>query len=187
MMDNRKIPAPFYAAAGAGDLAYRKLRELSDRVAEGMRTTDVETPLRNRAGELRTRAEMLRERANEHDFKADMNRWMEEAQRQAQLAQQKATRYYHDLIVHGERVIRGAEHGAAHTAGSVATVLESTAGQSKTGEVSRTEIGATDRTAELPHGGAATTAMGDGDGASGTGTKPVKRTRPTPPRKQPTA
>jgi len=41
--DTRKIPAPLYAAAGAGDLAYQQLRKLPERVAE----------LRERVAELR--------------------------------------------------------------------------------------------------------------------------------------
>ncbi|MBN1171893.1 MAG: hypothetical protein JXA67_06930 [Micromonosporaceae bacterium] len=74
-----KIPTPLYAAAGAGDLAYEKLRELPQKV----------TQLRGRVAELRPVVE-------------------ERVRRRAHAAQGKATAVFGDLVARGERVVRTA-------------------------------------------------------------------------------
>jgi hypothetical protein len=87
-----KLPAPVYAAAGAGDLAYQQLRKLPAKVAE------------------------LRERvtANEVDLKVDVDRFRKAARRNAaalasatQAAQDRATALYTQLVTRGEHVVSG--------------------------------------------------------------------------------
>jgi heparin binding hemagglutinin HbhA len=87
-----KLPAPVYAAAGAGDLAYQQLRKLPAKVAE------------------------LRERvvANEVDLRADVQRLRKAARRNAvavatatQAAQDRAAAIYSGLVARGEHVVRG--------------------------------------------------------------------------------
>jgi hypothetical protein len=87
-----KLPAPVYAAAGAGDYAYQQLRKLPGKVAE------------------------LRERvaANEVDLKADVERFRKAARRNAaalaqatQTAQDRAAALYDELVARGEHVVAG--------------------------------------------------------------------------------
>jgi heparin binding hemagglutinin HbhA len=89
---NNKLPAPVYAAAGAGDFAYQKLRKLPAKVAE------------------------LRERvaANEVDLKVDVVRLRKAARRNAaalatatQAAQERAVALYGELVARGEHVVTG--------------------------------------------------------------------------------
>ncbi len=88
----RKIPAPIYAAAGAGDLAYQQIRKL---VAE-LRPT-------------------VTEAVSEPRLRADLNKLRKVARRNAaafvssaQEAQERATAVYTDLVARGERVVRSA-------------------------------------------------------------------------------
>lgn len=82
-----KLPAPLYAAAGAGDLAYRRLRKLAPK-----------------AGELNLRGELdkVRERTR-RSAKAVLG----SAQAGAQAAQHRAATVYTDLVQHGKRVVAG--------------------------------------------------------------------------------
>ena len=84
----RRYPAPVYAAAGAGDLAYRTLRTIPARVAE----------LRDRSGAPEFDVERLRgvARRNAAAFVAG-----------AQAAQEKAVAIYTDLVARGEKVVKG--------------------------------------------------------------------------------
>jgi heparin binding hemagglutinin HbhA len=102
----RKIPTPLYAAAGAGDLAYQRLRRLPEQVAQ-----------------LRARVEELRPAVAETDFRSDITRlrgvarrnaadFLATAQQGAQVAQDKAVALYTELVARGEKVVstaRGAE------------------------------------------------------------------------------
>lgn len=88
----RKIPAPLYAAAGAGDLAYQQLRKL---VAE-LRPT-------------------VTEAVSEPRLRADLGKLRKVARRNAaavrsgaQVAQERATALYTDLVARGQRVVRSA-------------------------------------------------------------------------------
>jgi hypothetical protein len=96
----RKYPAPLYAAAGAGELAYQKLRTLPAKVAE----------LRGRAGSNELDVERLRSvaRRNAAAFVAG-----------AQAAQEKAVALYTDLVARGEQVVQG---GAKSAEGAVAEI-----------------------------------------------------------------
>jgi len=93
-----RIPGPVYAAAGAGDLAYEKLRALPERVAH----------LRGRVAELRP---VVAESVSAS--RADLDRLREVARRNAatlvsgaQAAQDKAAAVYSELVVRGEQVVR---------------------------------------------------------------------------------
>jgi hypothetical protein len=84
------IPAPLYAAAGAGELAYQKLRKLPEVAARTVRT------------------------ARERDFNAEWARVRESAQRstavvvaKAATAQERAATGYRNLIARGEQVVNG--------------------------------------------------------------------------------
>jgi len=93
----RKIPAPLYAAAGAGDLAYQRLRKLPEQVAN----------LRERVAELRP---AVSEAVAETNLRADFERLSNAARRNlvagAQLATERAAAVYTELVNRGERVVR---------------------------------------------------------------------------------
>jgi heparin binding hemagglutinin HbhA len=120
------IPAPLYAAAGAGDLAYRQLRKLPDLYVDlAGKAVDNGADLRERAvattAELRERAaEAVREanrQANEAAAKLriadfDVERLREAAMRNAaafvagaQAAQDRAVAVYGELVARGERLV----------------------------------------------------------------------------------
>jgi len=100
--DTRKIPAPLYAAAGAGDLAYQQLRKLPERVAE----------LRERVAEFRP---AVTEAVNERRLRADLG-WLRHTARRnavavvngAQAAQERAVAVYGELVARGERIVASA-------------------------------------------------------------------------------
>jgi hypothetical protein len=93
----RKIPAPLYAAAGAGDLAYQQLRKLPEQVAN----------LRERVAELRP---AVSDAVSETNLRADFERLSTSARRNfvagAQLATERAAALYTELVNRGERVVR---------------------------------------------------------------------------------
>jgi heparin binding hemagglutinin HbhA len=98
-----RIPAPLYAAAGAGDLAYQQLRKLpakvtqfSDRAAASLRTAN-ETA-------AHTAAE-LREKAGTTDFDKLRDSATTTAVALAQAASERALAVYTALVAHGERVV----------------------------------------------------------------------------------
>jgi heparin binding hemagglutinin HbhA len=98
-----KIPAPLYAAAGAGDVAYEQLRklpavlnELSDRAAASLRIYN------EQAG---TKAAELRGKAQETDFVALRDSAATAAVTFAQTAQERAIAVYNELVARGERVV----------------------------------------------------------------------------------
>ncbi|GGN15097.1 ElaB/YqjD/DUF883 family membrane-anchored ribosome-binding protein [Actinoplanes campanulatus] len=98
-----KIPAPLYAAAGAGDAAYEQLRklpavltELSDRATASLKSYN------EQAG---TKAAELRGKAQETDFVALRDSATTAAVNFAQVAQERAIAVYNDLVARGERVV----------------------------------------------------------------------------------
>jgi len=98
-----RFPAPLYAAAGAGDLAYQQLRklpakvtELSDRAAASLRTAN-ETATSTAAG--------LREKASTTDFDKLRDSAASSAVALAQAASERALAVYTALVAHGERVV----------------------------------------------------------------------------------
>jgi len=98
-----KFPAPLYAAAGAGDIAYEQLRklpgvvtELSERAAASLRTYN------EQAG---VKAAQLREKASTTDFDALRGNAASVATSFAQLAQERAVAAYTALVARGEKVV----------------------------------------------------------------------------------
>jgi hypothetical protein len=131
-----RIPAPIYAAAGAGDLAYEQLRRLPAVVTElrgkatagtadlRQRAVDTRDELRERAAstlkDARETAADLRGKATESDF--DLEHLREIARRNAhavlagaQAAQARAVEVYHQLVLRGEKVVGGGVVQAADT------------------------------------------------------------------------
>ncbi len=98
-----RFPAPLYAAAGAGDLAYQQLRklpavvsELSERAAESLRSAN------EQAG---SKAASLRDKATTTDFDALRTNAASVANTFAQVAQERAFAVYTALVARGERVV----------------------------------------------------------------------------------
>ncbi|HEY2671544.1 MAG TPA: hypothetical protein VGJ07_14395 [Rugosimonospora sp.] len=96
---NTKIPAPLYAAAAVGDIAYQRLRKLPATVTE----------LRGRVSGADLDVDRLRGGAGGH-----VERLRSAAQRNvstlvtnAQAAQERAQAIYTDLVARGEEVVRG--------------------------------------------------------------------------------
>lgn len=90
-MSKRDMPHPIYAAAGAGDLAYQKLRqlpELTERVLRGASQG----------------AHQLRQRAADVG-RIDLPRVRESAQRHTDAVVARATAGYRNLVERGERVV----------------------------------------------------------------------------------
>ena len=106
-----RFPAPLYAAAGAGDLAYQQLRklpavinELSDRAAAS---------LKNANETATTTATSLREKATTTDLDKLRNSAASGAAAFAQVAQERALAVYTALVARGERVVGTGVIGAA--------------------------------------------------------------------------
>jgi multidrug efflux pump subunit AcrA (membrane-fusion protein) len=119
---NTRFPAPLYAAAGAGDLAYQQLRklpavmtELSERAAASLRTANEQAT---------TKAGELRERANTTDFDALRGNAASVATTVAQIAQDRAVTLYTALVARGERVVGSGVVGAADVVNADLEVTE---------------------------------------------------------------
>jgi heparin binding hemagglutinin HbhA len=125
-----KIPGPVYAAAGAGDLAYQKLRKLPEvlnvltgRAAAGTaelreravaNSADLRERARTAAASLRAANAAAAEAAGEAAGERSRERLRKVARRNAaafvtgaQAAQERATAVYEDLVARGARVIGG--------------------------------------------------------------------------------
>lgn len=109
-----KIPGPVYAAAGAGDLAYRQLRKLPAALSQLTGKAAAGT------AELRERAAVnsaeLREKAvsGTVELREVARRNAVAVVAGAQVAQEKAAAVYEELVARGARVIgRSAETAAA--------------------------------------------------------------------------
>ena len=119
----RKIPSPLYAAAGAGDLAYQRLRKLPEQVSS----------LRERVSELRP---AVSDAVSETNLRADLDRLRQVARRNAativagaQQASERAAAVYTQLVVRGEKVVRNVQGAEATvevrtTAGAVTATAE---------------------------------------------------------------
>jgi hypothetical protein len=118
----KNIPAPVYAAAGAGDLAYRQLRklpalyaDLSGRAANN--GTELRDELQKRAADAVRQANATLRQANEAAAKLrgtefDVDRLRDAAMRNAaafvagaQAAQERAVALYAELVSRGEKVV----------------------------------------------------------------------------------
>jgi heparin binding hemagglutinin HbhA len=98
-----RIPAPLYAAAGAGDIAYQQLRklpavvsELSDRATASLKAAN---------DQASTRATSLRDKATTTDFDKLRDTAANSAVAFAQVASERALAVYTALVVRGERVV----------------------------------------------------------------------------------
>jgi len=103
-----RIPTPLYAAAGAADLAYQKLRDLQAKVTEqGIRPAGRELDV-----------ERLRSVARRNAAAVVAG---------AQAAQEKAVALYTDLVARGEKVVKGGARTAESTAAEIAATAEADA------------------------------------------------------------
>jgi len=123
-----RIPAPLYAAAGAGDLAYQQLRKLPTVVGElSGRAVAGSFELREKAvASLKaadTTAASLRDKAATTDLDKLRNQAVSNAVAFAQAAQERATAVYTALVSHGERVVGS---GVVQTADVVNADIEAT-------------------------------------------------------------
>ena len=98
-----RFPAPLYAAAGAGDLAYQQLRklpavvnELSDRATASLKAAN---------DQASTTATTLRDRATTTDFDKLRETATQSAVALAQTASERAIAFYTALVARGERVV----------------------------------------------------------------------------------
>ena len=98
-----RFPAPLYAAAGAGDLAYQQLRklpavvnELSDRASASLKAAN---------DQASTTATTLRDRATTTDFDKLRDTATHSAVAFAQIASERAIALYTALVARGERVV----------------------------------------------------------------------------------
>lgn len=92
-----ELPKPIYAAAGAGELAYRRLRKLPEMAVRTVRTAgQTAEQLRVRLGEEGDLADRLR---------ATAQRGTAVVKERAARAQQRATSGYQELVARGERVM----------------------------------------------------------------------------------
>ena len=117
-----RIPAPLYAAAGAGEMAYRQLlklptyaNDLSDKAANN--GAELRQQVITTTTELRERATKAYRQANERAVRLrkedlDVDRLRDLAMRNAgqfivtaQDLQDRAIRFYGDLVARGEKVV----------------------------------------------------------------------------------
>ncbi len=174
-----RIPAPLYAAAGAGELAYQQLRKLPAVVSElRTRVTADNVELRQKATEtLRTAtltAGSLRQKATtDLDLQklreaADLKRIREAADLDklfrnaavvvagAHAAQERALAVYGRLVARGERVVGAGVLEAAETVNAdietteAAPAVEATPAATGAKTVTEAETSKTTATAEVP-------------------------------------
>jgi len=106
-----RFPAPLYAAAGAGDLAYQQLRKLPAVLTE---LTDRATASLKTANETAsTTATSLRDKAATTDLDKLRSTAASSAAAFAQVAQERAIAVYTALVSRGERVVGTGVVGAA--------------------------------------------------------------------------
>ncbi|WFE26449.1 hypothetical protein O7623_24465 [Solwaraspora sp. WMMD791] len=190
----KRIPAPLYAVAGAGDLAFQQLRKLPTAVTELTGKATVTT------ADLRTKAAQstaeLRERANSG---TDLDRLRTLALRNrdavlagAQAASQRAMAIYGTLVAHGERVVGTGVVRAADTVTADMEATEAPAQVTATTQREPEPTRATVATATEAPAATATEASTAAEAAQATaptaaaeapakinGSKPTKRTRPS--------
>lgn len=115
--DTTKIPGPFYAAAGAGDLAIERLRKVPAKVAELQERFQTEFPGRVNVLQDKITARVAELPAIVAEFRqrvvdADTDKLRESARRNAGVvrtnahaAQERATAIYADLVARGTHVV----------------------------------------------------------------------------------
>ena len=105
-----RFPAPLYAAAGAGDLAYQQLRKLPDVVVElSARVNEISeraaASLKAANDQAGTKAASLRDKATTTDFDKLRDTATTGAVAFAQIASERAIAAYTALVARGERVV----------------------------------------------------------------------------------
>jgi len=105
-----RIPAPLYAAAGAGDLAYQQLRKLPDVVFElSARVNELSeraaASLKAANDQAGTKAASLRDKATTTDLDKLRDTATTGAVAFAQIASERAIAAYTALVARGERVV----------------------------------------------------------------------------------
>jgi heparin binding hemagglutinin HbhA len=105
-----RFPAPLYAAAGAGDLAYQQLRKLpailnefGDKASASLNKASASLNKAN--AEANDRVADLRAKAGSTDFEQLRNTATSNAVAFAQAASERAIAIYTSLVAHGERVV----------------------------------------------------------------------------------
>jgi hypothetical protein len=154
--NSRRIPNPIYAAAGAGDLAYRQLRTLPAKALE----------LSGRVVALRpVVADAVTEAVKEPVRKVDVDKLRAAAKRnadvlvaQAHVVQERAATVYAGLVAHGEKIV-GGPYKTLEPAGDIVAV-----------DVERTDV---------PSAATTDAASASGPGTGKSRAKAVKKTAPT--------
>jgi ElaB/YqjD/DUF883 family membrane-anchored ribosome-binding protein len=105
-----RFPAPLYAAAGAGDLAYQQLRKLPDVVVElSARVNELSeraaASLKAANDQAGTKAASLRDKATTTDLDKLRDTAASGAVAFAQVASERAIAAYTALVARGERVV----------------------------------------------------------------------------------
>ncbi|MDG4768219.1 hypothetical protein O7632_29630 [Solwaraspora sp. WMMD406] len=185
-----RIPAPIYAVAGAGDLAYQKLRKLPVAMTQltgraSLTTTGIRDKAVQGTAELRERAAS---RADLDRLRVIASRNRDAVLAGAQTAGQRAVRLYGTLVAHGERVVGtgvvraadtvNADMEATEAPAQVAATPTASAAATAAATNGATVDGATsaDLTADL----STTDAGGTDTGSTDAGpAKPAKRNRPS--------
>src|ERR1051326_7281905 len=112
-----KIPAPLYAAAGAGDLAMERLRKIPGKVAELQDRVQTELPgristLSNKVTQKVAEIPSIVAEFRQRVVDTDAEKLREAGRRNAQVvltnvqaAQKRAQDIYAQLVAHGEEVV----------------------------------------------------------------------------------
>ncbi len=105
-----RFPAPLYAAAGAGDLAYQQLRKLPDVVVElSARVNELSeraaASLKAANDQAGTKAALLRDKATTTELDKLRDTAATGAVTFAQIASERAIAAYTALVARGERVV----------------------------------------------------------------------------------
>lgn len=128
-----RIPAPIYAAAGAGDLAYRQLRKLPAVATElrGKVATVAARLGEEAAARLRTANAAFASQREVIGAEYDADKLRKLARRNvaavvtgAQATQERAAATYHRLVAHGERVVAARAERAADPADAEVAAIE---------------------------------------------------------------
>jgi len=128
-----RIPNPLYAAAGAADFAYEKLRDLQAKVTE-QRPATSELDIERLRGVARR---------NANAFVSSAQAAQEKVVARAHVAQEKAVAFYTDLVTRGEKVVRSRARSAESTASEIADTAASDVKRSRRASVASTAHTAT--------------------------------------------
>ena len=115
--NDKQIPGPVYAAAGAGDIAIERLRKLPERVAQLQeqlpgRVSVIQDKVTAKVAEVPSIVAELRQRVVDADAdklresaKRNAETFFSQAEARAKVAQSRAAALYADLVARGEQVV----------------------------------------------------------------------------------